>query len=309
MKATVQHTIQQDVQMLNYLFSQGGPEPHQYGEVDTWVDQVAVKFKTGVYDKKEHKKLRAVFNDDFRTHTIQGHAQRQPYGYAGDFEIIDKIYTHHTTDNPQFVRWDKYFHQFDATKAVRNRKEFFKSIIDQMLDSTEGEIEILNLASGPCRDLKEVYDKVGVGRLKATCIDLDKHAIAFAEDLTKDYQNEIEFINQNVVRFHVEKKFDLIWSAGLFDYFEDRVFVMVLKNLRNMLKPGGRLVIGNFSEDNPTRDNMELFGDWFLHHRSEDKLNELALQAGADADEIFIETEPLGVNLFLTVNNKQIKKV
>jgi hypothetical protein len=41
------------------------------------------------------------------------------------------------------------------------------------------------------------------------------------------------------------------------------------------------------------------FGEWFFHHRTEDKLAILAEQAGCSANSITIEKEPAGVNLFL----------
>lgn len=46
-------------------------------------------------------------------------------------------------------------------------------------------------------------------------------------------------------------------------------------------EPGGKLVIGNFSDENPNRAFMEGGMNWFLHHRSPEQLIDLAKQAGA----------------------------
>ena len=73
----------------------------------------------------------------------------------------------------------------------------------------------------------------------------------------------------------------------------------MVKRLQVAIAPGGELVIGNFSRANPSRSYMELVGEWNLHHRSEDQLRELALQAGADADQLSVGREPENVNLFL----------
>jgi hypothetical protein len=59
--------------------------------------------------------------------------------------------------------------------------------------------------------------------------------------------------------------------------------------------------VGNFSDFNPSRDYMELLGDWVLQHRTRDRLRELALEAGAAEDAIDVQWEPEGVNLFLHV--------
>jgi hypothetical protein len=46
---------------------------------------------------------------------------------------------------------------------------------------------------------------------------------------------------------------------------------------------------------------MEILGDWFLYHRSEEELVKFALQAGVPENKIEVISEPLGINLFLRV--------
>jgi hypothetical protein len=70
-----------------------------------------------------------------------------------------------------------------------------------------------------------------------------------------------------------------------------------------MLTIYGKMVIGNFSTLNPSRDYME-FGEWFLFHRDINELTELAVKAGADPDLVAIESEATGVNLFLKIDKK-----
>ncbi len=93
----------------------------------------------------------------------------------------------------------------------------------------------------------------------------------------------------------------MVWSAGLFDYFDDKIFTRLLKKIISWTKPGGEVIIGNFSNRNPSRNYMELIGDWFLVHRTEEKLIEIARAAGAKTDNISVGKELEGVNLFLHV--------
>ncbi len=66
----------------------------------------------------------------------------------------------------------------------------------------------------------------------------------------------------------------------LFDYFNDKTFVAILKKMKNWLKPGGEIVVGNFNDNhNPSRNYMEILGEWYLEHRSENTLKQLALKA------------------------------
>jgi hypothetical protein len=46
---------------------------------------------------------------------------------------------------------------------------------------------------------------------------------------------------------------------------------------------------------------MELLGDWVLNHRTARTLTELAREAGATPENITVQWEPEGVNLFLHV--------
>jgi hypothetical protein len=67
----------------------------------------------------------------------------------------------------------------------------------------------------------------------------------------------------------------------------------------------GKVVIGNFSTLNTSRDYMEC-GEWFLFHRDIAKLTELAGKAGVDPDSVSIESEATGVNLFLKIDNQSV---
>jgi extracellular factor (EF) 3-hydroxypalmitic acid methyl ester biosynthesis protein len=70
-------------------------------------------------------------------------------------------------------------------------------------------------------------------------------------------------------------KFDLIYSAGLFDYLTDAVAEKLVASMAAMLKPGGKLLIGNFAPSCCGRGYMELFLDWKLIYRNADQLRNL----------------------------------
>ena len=96
-----------------------------------------------------------------------------------------------------------------------------------------------------------------------------------------------------------ELKYDLIWSAGLFDYFDDDKFQRLLERFTKYIKPDGRLIIGNFSPVNNSKAYME-YGNWYLNHRSEDELLTLANRFEHLSSEV--DFEPLKVNLFLKLS-------
>lgn len=251
--------------------------------------------------KKGMKSLRASFDELSTNRTMQGRAFLKEHGYAGDYEIIDRIYTEHKAENPQYRKWDTFFHQQPAPKAVRNRKAYFLEKFDSK--HIKREIKVLNLASGSCRDVYELLETNPNASYSFDCVELDKNAISFAKNLLKDHLNKVSFINQNIFKFALNNEYDIIWSAGLFDYFDDLTFERILRSLIQS-NPRAAIIIGNFSDLNPTAPYMELIGEWFLNYRSEETLNQIALKAGASQNDIVIEKEPEGVNLFLTINLK-----
>ena len=87
--------------------------------------------------------------------------------------------------------------------------------------------------------------------------------------------------------------FDLIYSAGLFDYVDERAAKRLVKTLFDMLKPGGRLLIGNFLKNIDDIGYMESFMGWNLVYRSRAEIAALAdgIETGIGALRYFEESE------------------
>jgi len=276
---------------FQYLIGKNGPDTSDYTALDRFIE---------VVPEAAIKEFNASLSEQYLADTIHGHVLRKPFGYAGDFLIIDKIYTGHQSETAAFGKWDAYFHRHAATKAVRNRKDYFKQNMKRILGRRQGQATtLLNLASGPARDLAELYQTIDPQSLQTTCIDLDANAIEYATRLNRDWLDQIEFVHRNIFRFQPETQYDVVWSAGLFDYFDDATFASILRRIRTWANPGGEIIIGNFSEENPSRRYMETFGEWYLHHRSPEVLIGIAMQAGFKRSEIRVGKESEGVNLFM----------
>lgn len=292
-------TNYQPLEFLQQVIAKGGPEVKEYDTLNGIFDQLFQDCNAGRLSPEEIAQLQRSFETEGMETTLHGHCRLKPYGYAGDFMIIDKIYREHVSSDHRFEKWDTYWNNQPATKAVRNRKDYFiRTVLDRLQPAP---LRLLNVASGPARDLAEVYTRIPAGALQTTCVEADAQAIAYAEGLNADNLQHIRFIHKNIFRFSTNEQFDLVWSAGLFDYFEDSVFVKLLRKFMTWTKPGGEVIIGNFSTVNPSRSCMELAGDWYLHHRSAESLLAMALEAGADRKDVHVGKELEGVNLFLHV--------
>jgi SAM-dependent methyltransferase len=278
---------------LAELFEKNGPDHHEYDFILKIIDQISAD---------EIEEFRAVMQPILNPGTIIGFSFTKPFGYNGDFFIIEKIYQRYVSPDVRYKKWDEFFHHFPAAIAVVNRKKLAIEIFSNLQrNANDNNSDVLILGSGPVTEVFEFHTKNPHNHLVFDLVDLDKRAIAYAKAKNKNFLSGMSFHNVNVIRHVPEKSYDLIWSAGLFDYFRDKHFVYLLKKYYEYVKPGGEMIIGNFNVENPSRRIMEILGDWFLNHRSEDELMRFALQAGISKDDIEVIREPLGINLFLKV--------
>ena len=231
--------------------------------------------------------------------------RRKPLGYAGDFLLIDWIYTQKTRGSSIGKFFDEMFHTYEAAIAVRNRKEFFIRKCNALADSKKDRVDVLDIGCGSCRDVIEAHAVCDNGtRFYYHCVDHEQEAIDYAEVLLKEsgISTRVKLDCTNAFRVQTNKTYDLIWSAGIFDYLDDRTAKLLIRKLWRLLKPGGQLIFGNFSPKNPTRTGMELIGQWYLIHRSAHELISLCEDTGVKYSSIHIESEPLGVNLFCVLS-------
>jgi len=298
----IEKLIQKTHEFIGYLSKKGGPDPSDYLMLNTLLQYFSEDKSKSIVSENQLQEIREAFGEALSPETIQGWAYHKPLGYAGDFQIIEKIYTYHTSSNPHLVKWDHFSHHQTATKAIRNRISFFLDQVWKAKTQATTDCHILNLASGPGRDMYETLNILGAPGIHLDCVEQDAHAINYAMNLCKNFLGHIQFCKKNVLRFTTNKTYHLIWSGGLFDYFNDSVFKRILRRLLSFLKTNGKLVIGNFSTTNPSRGYMDLF-HWNLIHRTREELRQLARGCGVPDEKISIEQEPEGINLFLTITN------
>lgn len=288
--------------LVRELIASGGPMPNEYALMNRTLRQLGDAVRAKLIARDD---VLAYAQDITSRHldgTMQSRALGKKFGYSGDFEIIEAIYSMQIAQEPHLRRWDLYFHSQAAPNAVRNRKAYLHQLLNShTARRSKAPLNVLNVASGPARDVREWVLENPEREVFFDCVDAEIHAIEHAKKLCAPFAQRVEFYHRNVLRFLPAKGYELVWSAGLFDYLTDRTFVYLLKALMAVTKRGGEVVVGNFSDYNPSRDYMELLGDWVLQHRTRDHLRELAIEAGASADAIEVQWEPEGVNLFLHV--------
>lgn len=288
------------IEFFRTLAEKGGPDPEEYDHLTESYHVLSSAIRKGVISSTELHNIWRYIGQAFSVDTIQGFVANKPHGYAGDFEVIDRIYTFWTSPRKCLEKWDIYFHTLQAPQAVRRRKTYFIDFVNRR--DRERELHVLNVGCGPARDVFEYLNTYGENCTYFHCIDNDPRAISYARSLCKGSQ-QIFFIEKNVFRFRTQKRFSIVWSAGLFDYLNDKAFVFLLRRLFHITEPGGEIVIGNFSPDNTTRAQMEV-GEWYLNYRTTDNLIALAGKAGLPMEDVFVEKIYDGILLFLHARKK-----
>ncbi len=138
-------------------------------------------------------------------------------------------------------------------------------------------------------------------------VDYDHVAIEYSKEKNKNFNGHISYNRINALRFKPYQFYDMIWSAGMFDYFKDKHFVFLITKYINCLAEDGEFIIGNFT-NNPSHKLMVNVSEWILNLRSEEDLFRLASEAGIRDELVSVEKETLGINLFLRIKMNSMLK-
>ncbi len=189
------------------------------------------------------------------------HALSKPYGYPGDFEILNAIYRNtFVVKNTISIELDRAFLTSHLANVVRKRKEAVVSCLSDLLKKfhEKDNIKILDLGCGPCVDVAEflIRNTTLLHHFSILCVDHDKKALDFAktyiEDRIKDKNNiGISYVQANILllkdfvslKSRVIAPFDIVYSVGLVDYIPDRLLCKLLPRWWQIINPGGFLLL------------------------------------------------------------------
>lgn len=214
----------------------------------------------------------------------------KPRGYPGDSETMRMLYLNDYQGDSTFAKlFHKHGVEHPASQSVRNRIKLIANLLDEIGTcggvSPQKKMDVLSVGSGPAFELEEVIKSAqDSDKYHFTLLDQDALAHAEAADLVNkiekffDCNLDVDYLNCSVRTMLFSRKlakkigqFDFIYSMGLFDYLAAPVAKAVLNNLFRLLKPGGKMVVGNFHISNPSKYYMEYWCDWALFHRTEEE--------------------------------------
>ena len=233
-------------------------------------------------DWLSHSFVRIIHQDPFTKHSFD-----KPRNYAGDAELIDYMYGLRKPA-PETSELGKrifdYTTNTPAPQSVRERRKIIAAMIDEIA-ADSSDLRILSIACGHLREAG-LSQAVTNGKI-AEYFALDQDALSL-----EVVKNELAKFNVNPVHSPVKSLFtngkqfhdlDFVYAAGLFDYLPQKVANRLTGKMFQMLKPAGRLLVGNFALCVRDIGYMEAFMQWNLIYRTEAEVADFASEIPKEA--------------------------
>jgi extracellular factor (EF) 3-hydroxypalmitic acid methyl ester biosynthesis protein len=242
----------------------------------------------------------------------------KPLGYAGDYEMVNMMLRESPTVGS--TTYARILHGLTtgvaACLAHRNRITILERLLSEEAERVTEEQRIFTVLSVACGPAVEIQRFLRNQELADHCavhlMDFNEETLAYVQNRVEMAVSEsgrkptVKFIRKSIddllKNIHLEHEgflpaYDMIYCAGLFDYFPDNVCRNLLHLYFQWLRPGGLLVATNVHPKNPERNFMEHLLDWYLVYRNEAEMGKLAPK---DADkQVFVDET--GVNVFLSI--------
>lgn len=233
----------------------------------------------------------------------------KPKGYAGDFLMMEHIYANIPGGEGKLGEIiDDFCLRRPGSLAIRGRRLLLKNKLMHLSGALAGRgavTRIMNLACGPNRELFDFLAECEYSELiEALCVDIDSEALRYTNQHVNIFSHRasIRLMSENVIKWalgrvnhHIEP-LDIIYSAGLCDYLDPRLFRALITQCHRHLKPGGTLLLGNFTFY-PDSLFLDKLLKWELMYRTAEDLREL-FAATPFGQQVEIIAEPEQVNLF-----------
>lgn len=237
-------------------------------------------------------------------------AIRKPAGFAGDHETIQLVYRQRPAGRDRVGRLiDAVVLAMPMAQAVFNRRRLLAEEIRRTRATCDRQpVRITSLACGPAEELRDVLLPANPGRvpLSVTLVDIDPTALEYARGRLEatGAGQRIRARRCNLIKAATGRRplelpaQDLVYSAGLIDYFEDDLVVGLIDAAHGWLAPGGRLILGNFHPRNPDRAFLDHVTEWPLIYRTEADMDRLFERSRFGRPCTKVAFEPRGINLF-----------
>lgn len=231
-------------------------------------------------------------------------ARAKPAGFVGDFEMLRKLYDEKTPALGLGGYIDLCILDLPLARAVRTRLKFAREFMLTELASRKGDVRILDVASGPCREFHD-WPSVGDRSVEITAMDTDPEALGYVTNAVCSQLSggtTLKPVRYNALRTcsaanTVKQfgKFDIIYSVGLCDYLSDDQLVRMFAAWRDTLADDGVMLVAFKDTEQYDHTPYQWHMDWYFYQRTVDDVLRLYQQAGFALDEIETTRDGTGI--------------
>jgi extracellular factor (EF) 3-hydroxypalmitic acid methyl ester biosynthesis protein len=254
-------------------------------------------------------------------------AYEKPLGYAGDYRMMELCFT---TDLGGEGLFGRFLHSvgqsYTLARAVVAREAVTRAAIRKAATAPgEGPVRILALAAGAAIEVRRFLNETGPLERPVEVILLDQdrgaHETAhrhLTRTLLERHKGTLP-VSVRCLHFSVRQllkpatpedravvnetltDLDLVYSSGLYDYLPERVAASLTQRLHSLLRPGGRLLLGNLVETPDSTWIMDYVWGWPLLYRTDETMLGLAEDLTPTPAQVGITRDATGRCLFLDV--------
>lgn len=211
------------------------------------------------------------------------HSRRWPRGYRGDAQMMDLIYGTGQTGKKlaHTSPLGRSIHETQADwathRAAVRRLRTIAHAVDEQAETASYPIAILSVACGHLRELAFSHTWQNQQFARWVAMDQDSRSLKLIQE--EIGSTCLEYWEKSIVwllRHPQTQQFDFIYAAGLYDYLKKPTAQLLTAQLFDMLRPGGRLLVANFTTNTIEMGFLEAFMDWPLIYRNMAEMTELA---------------------------------
>ena len=231
-------------------------------------------------------------------------SKTKPKGYPGDYIMLLSMYDRQPKSSGLGGYLDLHFIECELAYGVRGRMLAAKEFLADELSRREGEVSILDIACGPCREFVGGIDYPTTVHPTFMVVDSDQETLDYVEQNVSgvDGAPKLNCLRHNALRVGSAKRNieafgrpDIIYSVGLFDYIPDRLLVPMLRGLRETLAEGGVLFLAFKDTERYDETVYQWNVDWFFFQRTVDDCRDLFRQADFDVDTMEMTRDESGI--------------
>jgi hypothetical protein len=234
-------------------------------------------------------------------------ALEKPCGYPGDYELLTAIYNGQPKSLGLGGWLDLYFLNTTLAKAVVSRMQSVRDFLLGEMEARSGNVTVLNVASGACREYTLNFVPTNSRRIDVTCLDNDVLALDFVQTNVRPQlapHIHLSFVRYNALRMvsteQNVKRFgrpDILYSVGLCDYIPDKHLIPMLRAWRESVHDDGLVYVAFKDSRRYTTPEYQWLVDWYFYQRTEEECHQLFLDAGYPEPTLNMTRDATGVIL------------